>query len=132
MSGRAFEEIARFTARIDGADVARFARALGYAGTPGPFAPPTYPITLLATPPVADHLRGRASEHGGMLIHLSQTFDYARRPRIGEELQCRVLASMGDDGKRPEAVVVLELQDRDGADIGRAEARFAFMRQAGR
>lgn len=132
MSDLALAEIARFTARIDSKDAARFARALGYGGTVGPFAPPTYPITLLAAEPVADHLRACAAEHGGAPIHLSQAFDYARRPRIGEELRCRVLAAMEKDGRPPQAVVVLELQDGDGVEIGRAEARFAFMRRPDR
>ena len=130
MSGTPRGEVTRFAARIDRDDVARFAAAAGYGGTLGPFAPPTYPIRLLANSPAADHLQMLAAREGGAPIHVSQSFDYVRRLRIDEEVEGRVLLGLEGEGTRRQAVLVLELQDPDGRGIGRMESRFVFARAA--
>lgn len=128
MSSTPSDETARFTARIDRDDVDRFAAATGYDSPLGPFAPPTYPIRLLANSPAAGHLQALAVTEGGAPIHVSQSFDYARRLRIGEEIEGRVLSRFEGEGARRQAILVLELLDADGRGIGRMESRFVFAR----
>ena len=128
MSGTLPEEVARFVVRIERDDVERFATAVGYGGTLGPLAPPTYPIRLLASSPASDHLRTLAAAEGGAPVHVSQSFDYARRLRIDEEVEGRVLASLEGEGARRQAIVVLELRDAGGREICRGESRFVFAR----
>lgn len=128
MSGTPSDEIARFAVRIDRDDVARFAAACGYSGTSGPFAPPTYPIRLLANSSAADHLRTLATREGGAPIHVSQTFDYVRRLKTDEEVEGRVLSRFEGEGARRQAILVLELLDTGGRQIGRMESRFVFAR----
>lgn len=128
MSSTLPEEVARFVVRIERDDVARFASAVGYSGTPGSLAPPTYPIRLLASSPAADHLRTLAAAEGGAPVHVSQSFDYVRRLRIDEEVEGRVLSSLEGEGIRRQAILVLELYDAGGREIGRGESRFVFAR----
>ena len=128
MSSTPSDETARFTARIDRDDVTRFAAATGYDSPLGPFAPPTYPIRLLANSPAAGYLRALAVTEGGAPVHVSQSFDYARRLRIGEEIEGRVLSRFEGEGARRQAILVLELRDADGRGIGRMESRFVFAR----
>ena len=128
MSRNPPDEIARFTVRIDRDDVARFAAATGYDSPLGPFAPPTYPIRLLANSPAADHLQALAVTEGGAPVHVSQSFDYARRLRIEEEIEGRILSRFEGEGARRQAILVLELLDADGQGIGRMESRFVFAR----
>lgn len=128
MSSNSPDEIARFTARIDRDDVARFAAATGYDSPLALFAPPTYPIRLLANSPAADHLQALAVTEGGAPVHVSQSFDYARRLRIEEEIEGRVLSRFEGEGARRQAILVLELLDADGRGIGRMESRFVFAR----
>jgi len=123
-------QIARFAVRIDRDDVARFATAIGYTAAPGPMAPPTYPIRLLANSPAADHLRALAAAEGGAPVHVSQSFDYTRRVLINEELEARILAGFEGEGARRQAVIILELHDSDGHRISRAESRFVFAAKA--
>jgi hypothetical protein len=128
MSGGALAEIGRFTATIERDDVLRFAAAIGYDGTVGPLAPPTYPMRLLAISPAAGHLRALAEAEGGVPIHVSQAFDYQRRLGIGEDVRGRILSAIDGEGARRLAVLVLELRDGGGREIARFESRFAIAR----
>ena len=127
MSGPS-EEVARFVVQIDRDDVARFAAAVGYRDASGSLLPPTYPIRLLAVSPAADYLRAVAAAENGAPVHVSQSFDYVRRPRLDEALEVRMLFGFEGDGPRRQAVLVLELHDAEGRDVGRAESRFVFAR----
>lgn len=128
MSRAVPEEVDRFTVRIDRDDVERFAVAVGYGGALGPLVPPTYPIRLLANSSAADHLRTLAAMEGGAPVHVSQSFDYARRLKVDEEIEGRVLSRFEGEGTRRQAILVLELLDPDGREIGRMESRFVFAR----
>jgi|GEM_PF-2033792 len=125
-------EIGRFSARVDRADVARFSAAVGYGPEPRSPVPPTYPLRLLANSPAADHLRDLATTEGGAPVHVSQSFDYARRLRIDEEFEGRVFSRLDGEGARRQAILVLELLDTDGRTVGRFESRFVFVRAPGK
>lgn len=124
-------EVGRFATRVDRDDVARFSAAVGYGEKPGSLAPPTYPMRLLANSPAAGHLRALAAAEGGAPVHVSQSFDYARRLRIDEEIEGRVFSRLDGEGVRRQAILVLELLDAGGLTVGRFESRFVFARAPG-
>lgn len=124
-------EIDRFVAKIERDDVKRFAASVGYDGDVGSLAPPTYPIRLLANSRAADHLRTLAATEGGAPVQVSQSFDYARRLRIGEEVHGCLRAGHDGQGARRLFVFILTLTDSDGRAIGHAESRFAIARTQG-
>ena len=116
------KEVARFEVQIGVEDVARFARTLGYRKEPKRLAPPTFPARFLS-----EYMRQLADSSGRELVHITQSFAYVRRPRIGESLQCRILSQCRTVGERCEATVILELSDSSGADVARSESRLALV-----
>lgn len=128
MSGSAPAQSAHYVARIEPDDVARFSAAVGYRDPPADRVPATFPMLLLARSVAADRLRELAAAEGGSLVHVSQSFDYRRRLRTGETVECRVELGWESEGGKDRGVIVLEMRDPQGTAIGRAESRFVIVR----